>query len=310
MVTDADPPRVAVVGSYNHGLSMAVDSFPAPGETVLGDDFAEGVGGKGSNQAVGAARLGAATDFVGCVGTDRFGDSALELWDAEGVGAAHVRRTDATHTGVGFVIVDDDGENAISVAPGANEQLSATDVRDAAAVVRSADVLLCQLETDLEPVAAAAEIAADAGTETILNPAPARELPDSLLANVDVLTPNRGEAAVLAGDGPTADVAPANLLDALSGGDAPATALTLGGDGAVVDDAGTRAHVDAVDVDVVDTTGGGDAFNAGVAVARAEGRSLVDAVRFGCACGGLACTAFEVVPALPTRPAVEELLAG
>ena len=310
MATDADAPRVAVVGSYNHGLSMAVDSFPAPGETVLGDDFAEGVGGKGSNQAVGAARLGATTDFVGCVGTDRFGDGAIELWDAEGVGADHVRRTDATHTGVGFVIVDGDGENAISVAPGANSRLSAADVRDAAEVIRAADVLLCQLETDLEPVATAAEIAADAGTETILNPAPARELPDSLLANVDVLTPNRGEAAVLAGHDPAADVPPADLLDALSGGDAPATALTLGADGAVVDDAGTRTHVDAADVDVVDTTGGGDAFNAGVAVARAEGRSLVDAVRFGCACGGLACTAFEVVPALPTRPAVEALLAG
>ncbi len=310
MATDDGAPRVAVVGSYNHGLSMAVDSFPAPGETVLGDDFAEGVGGKGSNQAVGAARLGAATDFVGCVGVDRFGDEAIELWDAEGVGADHVRRTDATHTGVGFVIVDDDGENAISVAPGANARLSAADVRDAAGIIRAADVLLCQLETGLEPVAAAAEIAADAETETILNPAPARALPDSLLANVDVLTPNRGEAAVLAGDGPTAETPPSDLLDALSGGDAPATALTLGGDGAVVDGTGTRAHVDAADVEVVDTTGGGDAFNAGMAVARAEGRSLVDAVRFGCACGGLACTAFEVVPALPTRPAVEALLAG
>jgi len=308
MATDPDHPQVAVVGSYNHGLSMAVEALPAPGETVLGDDFAEGVGGKGSNQAVGAARLGAATSFVGCIGEDRFGDAAVDLWDEEGVDAEHVRRTDATHTGVGFVIVDDSGENAISVAPGANSRLSAADVRDARETIRSADVLLCQLETELDPVIEAAGIAADAGTEVILNPAPARELPASLLATVDVLTPNRGEACILAGHDPTADVSESSLLDALSDLGVPGTALTLGADGALVDD-GTRQHVDAIDVDVVDTTGGGDAFNAGVAVARAEGKPLDEAVRFGCVCGGLACTAFEVVPALPDRAAVEAYLA-
>lgn len=304
MATDRDTPRVAVVGSYNHGLSMAVDVLPAPGETVLGGDFAEGVGGKGSNQAVGAARLGAETSLVGCIGTDRFGDAAVELWSEEGVDAAHVRRTDATHTGVGFVIVDGGGENAISVAPGANSRLSAADVHGAAEVIRSADVVLCQLETELEPVSAAAEVAADAGTEVILNPAPARALPESLLSNVDVLTPNRGEAHILAGHEPTDDVAPSALVDALSARGAGATVLTLGADGALVDD-GARDHVDAIDVDIVDTTGGGDAFNAGLAVARAEGESLTDAARFGCVCGGLACTAFEVVPALPERSAVD-----
>jgi ribokinase len=305
MATESDAPRVAVVGSYNHGLSMAVDSLPAPGETVLGGDFAEGVGGKGSNQAVGAARLGAETAFVGSIGTDRFGDAAVDLWDEEGVDAEHVRRTDDTHTGVGFVIVDDGGENAISVAPGANSRLSAADIRDAKEVIRSADVVLCQLETDLDPVVEAVEIAAAAGTEVILNPAPARALPPSLLANVDILTPNRGEANILAGYDPTADVAASDLLDALSAFGVPGTALTLGADGALVDDGGSRAHVDAIDIDVVDTTGGGDAFNAGLAVARAEGKPLVDAVRFGCVCGGLACTAFEVVPALPERSAVD-----
>ena len=309
MATESDPPRVAVVGSYNHGLSMAVEALPAPGETVLGGDFAEGVGGKGSNQAVGAARLGAATSFVGCIGEDRFGDAAVDLWEEEEVDADDVRRTDTTHTGVGFVIVDDSGENAISVAPGANSRLSAADVRDARETIRSADVLLCQLETELDPVAEAADIAADAGTEVILNPAPARELPASLLATVDVLTPNRGEACILAGHDPTADVAAPDLLDALSDLGVPGTALTLGSDGALVDDDGIREHVDAIDVDVVDTTGGGDAFNAGVAVARAEGKPLDEAVRFGCVCGGLACTAFEVVPALPDRAAVEAYLA-
>jgi ribokinase len=306
MATDAgEDPAVAVVGSYNHGLSMAVDSFPAPGETVLGGDFVEGVGGKGSNQAVGAARLGAAVSFVGCLGNDRFGASAVELWAEEGVDAEYVRRTDETHTGVGFVIVDDDGENAISVAPGANSHLSPADVRAAREPLRSADVLLCQLETDLDPVIEAARLAADAGTEVILNPAPARDLPESLLEHVDVLTPNRGEACLLTDRKPTADISATELLDSLSGLGVETTVLTLGSDGAIVDDGETRAHVDAVDVEIVDTTGAGDAFNAGVAVARAEAQSIVEAARFGCVCGGLSCTTFEVVPALPDRAAVD-----
>lgn len=304
MTTDPDP-TVAVVGSYNHDLSMSVESLPSPGETVLGGEFTEGTGGKGSNQAVGAARLGATTSFVGCLGTDRFGDAALELWDEEGVSAEGVRRTEDAHTGVAFIIVGDSGENVISVAQGANGHLSAADVRAADEVIRSADVLLCQLETELDPVVAAAEVAADAGTEVILNPAPARDLPESLLSNVDVLTPNRGEGCILAGHEPGADVSDSVLLDALSDLGVPRTVLTLGPDGALVDGGGSRARVEAIDVDVVDTTGGGDAFNAGVAVARAEGKTLVDAVRFGCVCGGLACTAFGVVPALPERSAVD-----
>ena len=302
---DTRGPDVAVVGSYNHDLSMSVPSLPAPGETVLGSDFAEGVGGKGSNQAVGAARLGAATSFVGCIGDDRFGDRAAELWAAENVSAEHVRRTGETHTGVALIVVDDGGENVISVAPGANSHLAADDVRAAETTIGSADVLLCQLETETEPVIEATRIAADAGTEVILNPAPARELPESLLANVDVLAPNRGEACVLAGHDPSADVPASELLDSLSGLGVETTVLTLGADGAIVDDGGTREHVNTIDVEVVDTTGAGDAFNAGVAVARAEGTSTVEAARFGCVCGGLSCTASGVVPALPTRSAVE-----
>lgn len=309
MTTDHDAgPRVAVVGSYNHDLSMSVASLPAPGETVLGGEFTERTGGKGSNQAVGAARLGATTSFVGCIGADRFGDAAVELWTDEGVSARGVRRTDETHTGVAFIVVGDSGENVISVAQGANGHLSGADVRAAEEVIQSADVLLCQLETELEPVVEAARIAADAGTEVVLNPAPARDLPESLLTAVDVVTPNRAEACVLAGHDPTADVAASTLLDALSEFGVPQTVLTLGADGAVVDDGGTREHVGAIDVEVVDTTGGGDAFNAGVAVARAEGRSIVEAVRFGCVCGGLACTASGAVPALPERSAVDTYL--
>lgn len=305
MTTDSDA-SVTVVGSYNHGLTVSVPTIPVPGETVMGEDFAEGVGGKGSNQAVAAARLGADATFVGRVGDDRYAEDAFELWEREGVHHA-VERVPDEHTGVGFVVVQDDGENAIAVAPGANAHLDGDAVRDSTDEVADADVLLCQLEIEDEPVAAAVDVATANDTEVVLNPAPARELPDELLASVDVLTPNRSEANVLAGHPPDADRDDATLARELLATGPDAVVLTLGGDGALVvtDDAETR--VPPADVDVRDTTGAGDAFNAGFAVARGEGADLVAAVEFGCRVGGLACTGYEVVPALPSRDAVEGL---
>ncbi len=301
---DSPDASVAVVGSYNHGLTMTVPSLPVPGETVLGGDFAEGVGGKGSNQAVAAARLGADAALVGRLGDDRFAADAEALWDREGVDASAVERVDGTHTGVGFVIVDESGENAIAVAPGANEAFGAPAVREAADTVAGADVLLTQLEIGDEAVVAALETASEAGVEAVLNPAPARELPAAALAAVDVLTPNRTEARILAGHDPDAAVDDRPLAADLLARGPDAVVLTRGADGAlVVTDDGATA-VPAIEPDVVDTTGAGDAFNAGFAVARAEGLGLVAAVRFGVVAGGLACTAYEVVPALPTREAV------
>lgn len=295
MATEGDAARVAVVGSYNHGVTMRVPHVPTPGETVLGDDFEEGVGGKGSNQAVAAARLGADATFVGRVGADRFADAAFDLWDREDV-TARVERDADVHTGVGVVVVDEDGENAISVAPGANARLDAADVRAHADDVAAADVVLCQLETEDDPVAAAFGVAADGDATTVLNPAPARDLPADLLAGVDVLTPNRGEARRLAG----ADLEPRALARRLIEAGPGAVVLTLGADGALVATPDDATPIDPVDVDVVDTTGAGDAFNAGLAVALAEGRDLVAAARFACRVGAAACTEYEVVPALPT----------
>jgi len=303
---DAADARVTVVGSYNHGLTMAVPSLPVPGETVLGEEFAEGVGGKGSNQAVAAARLGADAAFVGRLGDDRFAADAEALWDREGVDASAVERVDGTHTGVGFVIVEEGGENAIAVAPGANEAFGAPAVREAAGTVADADVLLTQLEIGDEAVVAALETAAERGTEAVLNPAPAGEAPDAALAAADVLTPNRTEARILAGHDPDADVADRPLAESLVERGPDAVVLTRGADGAlVVTDDGATA-VPAIEPQVVDTTGAGDAFNAGFAVARAEGLDVVAAVRFGVVAGGLACTAYEVVPALPTREALAD----
>jgi ribokinase len=298
-------PTVAVVGSYNHGITMTVDAIPVPGETVLGEDFTEGVGGKGSNQAVAASRLGADVSFVGRVGEDRYADRAFDLWNREGVDASAVTRTDGIHTGVGIVLVEDAGENAIGVAPGANGALDAADVRDAAGTVEAADVVLTQLETEIEPVAATLSLAVDAGTSAILNPAPATELPPDLLATADFLTPNRSEARLLTGVDPDADVEDAALARDLVEMGANVVVLTQGGDGALVVTASDVTSIPAPDVDVVDTTGAGDAFNAGFAVALAEGADPVAAARFATHTGALACTDYEVVPALPDRDAVE-----
>lgn len=296
--------RVTVVGSYNHGLTVSTPHIPVPGETVLGSEFVEGVGGKGSNQAVAAARLGADATFVGRVGDDHFADGAFSLWEDEDVDAT-VERVEGEHTGVGFVIVEEDGENAIVVAPGANSRLDREAVRSSADAITAADVLLCQLETTDEPVAAAGEIATANETEFVLNPAPAREVPADVLANVDVLTPNRVEALALAGHPPDAEVDEEALARELLEMGPSAVVLTLGSDGALVATDGRTNCVPAIDVDTVDTTGAGDAFNAGFAVARGEGANLVDAARFGCRAGGLACTEYEVVPALPDRETVE-----
>jgi ribokinase len=298
---------VGVVGSYNVGLTMTVPRFPVGGETIIGEGFAEGPGGKGSNQAIAAARLGAETSFIGNIGTDRYGDDAVDLWESEGVDATNVRRSDGAHTGVGFVIVNEDGENEITVAPGANEALDSDAIADARPAIEGSDCLLAQLEVPDEPLAAAADVVADAGIPFILNPAPARELPASLLENVTYLTPNESEALILTGRDPTADVGHETLARELLDLGVDTVVMTRGASGALLVSEDDLTTVDSPDVPVTDTTGAGDAFNGAFAVALGEGMALEDAVRFACRAGALAVTEKEVIPGLPSREAVEAL---
>ncbi|MCU4974081.1 ribokinase [Halobacteria archaeon AArc-m2/3/4] len=313
MGSTRDEPSVAVVGSYNVGLTMQVPEFPGPGETVIGEGFGEGPGGKGSNQAIAAARLEADSRFVGRLGDDRYGDDAVDLLEREGIDTSGVGRSADAHTGVGFVIVDDDGENEITVAPGANDALSGDDVRARAAAIRSADVLLVQLEIGDEPVRTAVEIAAEAETTVVCNPAPARELPGSILERVDYLTPNEHEARTLAGleggDGKEEEVTDdETVARALLELGSETVVLTRGGAGALLVTADGVERVPTPEVDVVDTTGAGDSFNGALAVALAEGFEDHEAVRFACAAGALAVTEAEVVPGLPERRAVDRLV--
>lgn len=299
--------RVTIVGSYNVGLTMNVPRFPVGGETIMGQGFAEGPGGKGSNQAIAAARLGAKSSFVGKIGRDQYGDQAIEFWESGNVDTTHVTRTADTHTGVAFIMVNEDGENEITVAPGANNALDSDEIQTASDTIRDSDCLLTQLEIPDEPLIEAAEVAVDASVPVILNPAPARELPSSLLANTTYLTPNESEALMLTGRDPDADVSHQQLARELIELGVEAVVMTQGAAGALLVTDEQMISVDAPSVSVADTTGAGDAFNGAFAVALAEGVSLKDAVRFACQAGALEVTKKEVIPGLPHRDAVEEM---
>lgn len=291
---------IAVVGSYNTGLMMRVDRLPREGETLMGNGYSEGPGGKGSNQAVAARRLGAKVNFVGCVGKDRFGDAAFELWRNEGVDAEFVRRS-TTHTGIGFVTVDSNGANAITIDAGANLELSPEDVKRAGRALADCGVLLLQLEVPGVTVKAAAALAKSHEATVVLNPAPALKADELDFTAVDVLTPNEQEFRALTGT----DDLQVGAKRLLASG-TKAVVVTLGGRGAKVITLKDSYEVPAPKVKAIDTTGAGDAFNGALAVALSEGESLRQAVTFSNYAGALTVTRREVIAALPTRREVEE----
>jgi ribokinase len=279
--------RIAVVGSFGVGLTFGVERSPERGETVIGNLFRTDPGGKGSNQAIGAARLGAETVILTAVGEDQFGEGAFELWSEEGVDAGAVVRA-SRPTMVAAILVDATGDNRIAIVPGALSALEPAHVDDFAERIADADVLLVQLEIPVATAQRALEVAREAGVRTILNPAPApaAALPPDMLALADFCTPNETEARAVA--------------------DASGTVvLTLGEEGARIGD----ELVPAFAANVVDTTGAGDAFNAAFAVALAHGLDERAAVRWGCAAGAHMVEHPGVVPGLPTLDQLEERLA-
>ena len=289
-----------MVGSYATGLTMKVNRIPGSGETLLGTGYRVDFGGKGSNQAVGCARLGAHVDFVARIGTDNFGDMALGLYRDEGIDVDHVVRSEDAPTGVGFIVVEaGTGHNAIVLDPGANELLTAADVAQADAAIRSAAVVLTQLEIPVAAAEAALARGRAAGARTILNPAPVRPLPASVFALVDVLTPNETEAKILAGMAPDAKAEPEAVGQKLIQLGVRQVAMTLGEKGVLLISASSSTHVPAVSVKAVDTTGAGDAFNAGLATALAHGTSLEEALRLAVVVAGMAVTREGVIPSLP-----------
>jgi ribokinase len=297
-----------VVGSANTDMVVRVSTLPRPGETVLGGTFFTARGGKGANQAVAAARAGGSVAMIGCLGDDAFGDDTLAALIAEGIAVDAMRQVAGTPSGVALILVDGLGENCIAVASGANALLGADEGARCAELLSPDGVLLVQLETPLEAVVAAARAARRAGARVILNPAPARELPDELLALVSVLTPNASEAERLAGIPMNGERGLEQVASALLARGVGAVIITLGAAGAYVATAEHRETVPGWPVDARDTTGAGDVFNGALAVALAEALPVLDAVRFANAAAAISVTRDGAQPAAPRRAEILQLL--
>ena len=297
------PGHIVVVGSINMDLVVRSPRIPQPGETILGTDFRTFPGGKGANQAVAAARAGGQVKMVGRVGQDEFGESLLNTLRRDGVDTTFVTPTPGIASGVALITVNDAGQNNIVVVPGANGKLSPDDVKAAQPAFEGAAVVLLQLEIPLETVAEAINQARRYGAKVILNPAPARSLPNDLLAQVDYLIPNESELALLTGLNaiPTA----ASHLKSLG---ISCLIVTLGAQGVLVMEDGAARRILPHKVSVVDTTAAGDAFVGGMAVALTEGHSTQEAAAFGNATGALSVTKAGAQPSLPTRTELETFI--
>ncbi len=303
--------RVAILGIFVADLAFTAERLPVMGETLMGQGFRLGPGGKGSNQAVAAARAGGDVAFITRIGGDAFGGVALKAWREAGVETANVVTDPERPTGAAFIFVSSkNGDNAIIVEPGAAGALSPADALAARDAIIGAKVFVTQLEQPIPAAQAALKIARDAGVVTLMNPAPAAELADNFLALCDYVTPNETEAATLTGLTVETPGEARAAADALLKRGVKAVVMTLGARGALYHDGAVSELVPAYAVGkVVDTTGAGDAFAGGFAVALAEGRPPLDAVRFGCATAGISVTKPGTAPAMPSRAEIEVLIA-
>lgn len=301
--------KVSVAGSFVVGLTLRSDRFPVAGETILARDFDLGPGGKGSNQAVQVARLDVPVQFIGAIGNDDFSKTATDLYAEEGVGTHHLV-TSNRNTGVGFIMLDATGDNRILLDPGSNEDFTPDHVRAARETIAESAVVMTQLEIRADTAAEAMALGKKCGCTTLLNPAPVRRLAPEIFKHIDLLTPNQTEARALLGlppDDPTPDLDLCGRLLELGVG---TVVLTRGPEGAVIVTSEGTTTIESPPVEVVDSTGAGDAFNGAVAAALATGSRLEDAVRNGTRAGALACTKLGVIPALPTRSGLDEAFAA
>ncbi|USK30750.1 ribokinase [Bacillus sp. CMF21] len=298
--------QIVVVGSINMDLVVKTPRIALEGETIIGDGFSTMPGGKGANQAVAASRLGAQVKMVGCVGDDRYGRELLAHFEEENIGTEYVTTISGQSTGVAMITVNESGENSIVVAPGANARMTPSYVREAENVIRSADMLLVQLEIPMDAVEEAVKVANRHRVPVILNPAPARQMSDVLLKQIDILTPNETEGKIIVTGRAESDASIEEVMSHLISRGVKRVVMTLGGEGAAYSESGAYRLMRAHKVETVDTTGAGDSFNAGLGVYLAEGGTLEEAVRFAQKAAALSVTNFGAQPSMPNRTKVNQ----
>lgn len=301
---------VVVIGSSNADMTVKCHELPLPGQTILGDDFAINPGGKGANQAVASAKLGAATQLVARLGNDVFAEHSMNSFGRVGLGTEFVIRDDKHASGVALIFVDDQGENQIVVAPGANNFLLPEDVERALPAIERAKVMILQLEIPMETVLYAARMAVRHGTRVILNPAPARPLPPELMQATNILIANETEVLVLTGASEVDTSTAAQACRPLIGQGVDYVITTLGKDGAVITSGDGAAKVPGFKIKAVDTTSAGDTFTGAVACGLAEGRELEEVVRFANAAAALTATRHGAQIAMPSRQEADRMAAS
>jgi len=300
--------RILVIGSSNLDMILQVPSIPRPGETIGQGTFSQANGGKGANQAVAAARAGATVTFVSCVGQDSFGTVMKKDFLSEGIDVQYVRQTESAPTGVAFIFVDQDGENSIGVGPGANFELSKEDIDRASPAFEEADIVLVQLEVPFEVIRYSIETAHNQQVPVILNPAPAAEIPDDLLAKIFGLVLNETETEVITGINPnnekSLEMASQQILDK----GVQNVIITLGKDGSYVKSSEVTEWIKAPEVKAVDTTAAGDVYCGNLAAALSRDQSLLQSVEFATAAAALAVTKLGAQPSAPTRQESETFI--
>lgn len=292
--------KIAVIGSINMDIVMKVPWLPQKGETLLAEEYLTVPGGKGANQAVAAARLGAKVSMIGALGREAFGDTLLKGLTEDGLDVRGIRRTDSP-SGNALITVDPQGENTILVYPGANGDVTPDWVQRQESIIQEADWVMLQLEIPMESVLKAAKLAKKLKKKVLLNPAPAAELPEELISMVDILTPNETELALLSGVEGIEDGA-----DVLLSKGVQMVVVTLGSKGSLVKTKQSMIQAEAYAIQAVDTTAAGDAFNAGLVTALGEGRNLKEALSFANAVGAVTATKLGAQRSLPTREVVEQ----
>ncbi|WP_412497622.1 ribokinase [Vibrio furnissii] len=301
--------KLVVLGSVNADHVLQVPSFPRPGETLHGRNYQVIPGGKGANQAVAAARLNADIGFIACVGDDSFGINIRESFKLDGMNIRGVKMQPNCPTGIAMIQVSDSGENSICISAEANAKLTAEAIDPDLQHIRDAKYLLMQLETPLDGIVKAAQVAKEARTNVILNPAPARELPDVLLSCVDVITPNETEAEVLTGITVTDDASAQLAADALHRKGIEIVMITLGAKGVWLSQNGRGTLIPGFRVQATDTTAAGDTFNGALVTGLLEEMPLESAIKFAHAAAAISVTRFGAQTSIPNREEVDAFLA-